>query len=303
MARTIASMQLGLINSSRVITSPRARLAKAVRDRIAGQDFENDHARIWDSPGERWFAEGDAIWQVHADTSMFIGGIRALLLQSLHPVPMWAVHEHSGYRSDPWDRLQRISHFLAETTYGTVDSAEQRIAQLCRIHRQIQGTTPDGKSYRADDPDLLAWIHAAEIDSFLCAHQAFGRTPLTPKRCDDYVTQAAATAEKLGVISPPRSAAALDQVLQSYRPVLRWTPPVQDVVDLLAKDAPLPLYARPAYAALVGGAIALLPTWARNELRFPIRPVIDRVLTRPATRLASSTIRWALSGPGPQGAV
>ncbi len=296
-------MRSRVIKSPRVINGSRALLAKAVRNRIAGDDFASVHARIWESPGERWFSSADAIWQVHADTSMFIGGIRALLLQSLHPVPMWAVHEHSGYRGDPWGRLQRISHFLAVTTYGPIDAAEQRIDQLRRIHQQIRGTTPAGTSYSADDPDLLAWIHAAEIDSFLRAHQAFGQTPLTPARCDDYVAQTAATAEKLGVRNAPRTVAELAKVLQSYRPVLHWTPPVGDVVDLLVKDAQLPAYARPAYAALVGGAVALLPAWTRTELRFPAHPVTERVLTRPAARLATSTIRWALSGPGPQGAV
>lgn len=235
---------------------------------------------------------------------MFIGGIRALLLQSLHPVAMWGVHEHSGYKSDPWGRLQRISHFIAFTTYGPIDAAEQRIARLRMIHEQVRGTTDDGQPYRADDPELLAWIHAAEIDSFLCAHQAFGRQPLTATECDSYVAQTALVAEKIGVRIAPRSRRDLDAVLASYRPMLAWSQPPQDAADLLIKQAPLlPRYARPAYAALAGGAISLLPSWARSELRLLSTPITDRLLTRPAARLATNTIRWALSGQGQQSAV
>lgn len=279
-------------------------IAKAVRDRVAGDQFADVHAAVWDTPGQRWFGVEDPIWRVHEDTSMFIGGIRALLLQSLHPVAMWGVHEHSGYKSDPWGRLQRISHFIAFTTYGPIDAAEGRIARVRMIHEQVRGSTDDGRPYRADDPDLLAWIHAAEVDSFLSAHQAFGREPLTEAESDTYVAQTALVAEKLGVRVAPRTRRDLAEVLASYRPVLRWSQPAQDAADLLIKEAPmLPTYARPAYAALAGGAISLLPAWARSELRLLTTPIADRLLTRPAARVATRTIRWALSGQGHQSAV
>nr|WP_239579511.1 oxygenase MpaB family protein [Microlunatus panaciterrae] len=284
-----------------MLDRPRASVARAVRNRIAGKDFEEVHARIWYAPGERWFVEADPIWQVHADTSMFIGGIRALLLQSLHPVAMWGVHEHSGYRGDPWGRLQRISHFLAFTTYGPVDAAEQRIDRLNRIHASISGVAPDGRPYRADDPQLLAWVHAAEVDSFLSAHQAFGRRPLTAEGCDTYVAQSALVAGKLGVLEPPRTVAELDAVLTSYRSQLRWTAQAQEAADLLISDPPLPRLARPAYAPLVGAAVALLPSWARTELRLPSTPIADRLLSRPLAAAVTGLIRWALSGTGPQG--
>ncbi|MBA3528344.1 MAG: DUF2236 domain-containing protein, partial [Propionibacteriaceae bacterium] len=110
-----------------MLQRPRATLAKAVRDRIAGAKFEQTHAAIWHTPGERWFTEQDAIWRVHADTSMFVGGIRALLLQSMHPIAMLGVSEHSGFRGDPWGRLQRTSAYLATTTYGAISDAERSI--------------------------------------------------------------------------------------------------------------------------------------------------------------------------------
>ena len=131
---------------------------------------------------------------MHADTSMFIGGIRALLLQSLHPVAMQAVAEHAGFREDFWGRFQRTSKYLALTTYGTVPD-ERTIAAVRAIHRRVTGTTPDGRQY-ADDPHLLMWVHVAEVDSFLTAYQAFGAEKLTPAEADDYVRQCGSIASR-----------------------------------------------------------------------------------------------------------
>ncbi len=86
------------------------------------------HEVIFASGGERWFAEDRPIRRVHGDSSMFIGGISALLLQSLHPLAMAAVAGHSGYQGDPWGRLQRTSYFLAVTTFGRAADARETIA-------------------------------------------------------------------------------------------------------------------------------------------------------------------------------
>ena len=169
------------------LQNPRATIAKAVRERIAG-DFEAQHTEIW-RDGDRWFGEQDAIWRVHADTSMFIGAIRALLLQALHPVAMQAVAEHAGFRADFWGRFQRTTRYLALTTYGTVPDAERAIAAVRAVHRRVTGTAPDGRPYSADDPHLLMWVHVAEVDSFLSSFRAFGAETLTAAEADDYVRQ------------------------------------------------------------------------------------------------------------------
>jgi uncharacterized protein (DUF2236 family) len=104
---------------------------------------------------------------------MFPAGIRALLLQSLHPLAMAGVAAHSGYKGDPWGRLQRTSEFLATTTFGTIEHAEQQIARVRRIHERVRGTAPDGRAYAASDPHLLRWVHVTEADSFLTAFQRY----------------------------------------------------------------------------------------------------------------------------------
>jgi uncharacterized protein (DUF2236 family) len=274
----------------------RAGLAKAVRDRIAGSDFETIHARIWYTPGDRWFTENDAIWRVHADTSMFIGGIRALLLQSLHPVAMHAVNEHSGFRTDPWGRLQRTSAFLATTTYGSIADAERSIRIVRAIHKRVTGLTADGVPYRADDPRLLGWVLVAEVDSFLASYQTFGATTLDAAEADDYVRQAGFVAQKLGVLDPPQSVAELQELFESYRPELATSTAAREAADMLLKDPPLSGPSRLGYSVLAGGAISILPPWARAELSLPTLPVVDRLVARPLARSVLATLRWALTG-------
>ena len=113
-----------------VARTAQQRLGLALRARVAGDDAAERAKVIWGAEGRRWFSPADPVWRVHADASMFPGGVAALLLQSLHPAAMAGVAGHSGYRGDPWGRLQRTSHFLATTTFGTVGDAEAAIARV-----------------------------------------------------------------------------------------------------------------------------------------------------------------------------
>lgn len=276
------------------LPNPRTSIAKAVRDRLAG-NFETQHAEIW-RDGERWFGEEDAIWRVHADASMFIGAVRALLLQALHPVALQAVVDHAGFRRDFWGRFQRTSKYVALTTYGTVPDAERAIAIVRAIHRRVRGTTPDGTPYSADDPHLLMWVHVAEVDSFLRAFQAFGEGVLTPADADEYVRQASSIAARLGVIDPPSSVAELTSIMDSYRPELTGTgPDAREAASLLLVHPPFSGFTRAGYHVLAAGAVSTLPPWARTELRLPALPVTERAVIKPLGRSAMRTLRWALS--------
>lgn len=114
--------------------APRARLGDMIFSRVAGPEGPGNRARIHDTPGPRWFGPERPIRRVHGDASMFIGGLTALLLQSLHPLAMAAVAAHSGFRGDPWGRLQRTSTFLAVTTYGPADSAQEACERVRAVH-------------------------------------------------------------------------------------------------------------------------------------------------------------------------
>jgi uncharacterized protein (DUF2236 family) len=97
-------------------------LAEQIRGRVIGDAPDEKAAAIMTAPGPRWFPADSPVRLVHGDASMFVGGLRALLLQSLHPLAMAGVAQHSDYRHDPWGRLQRTADFLASTTFGTVES-------------------------------------------------------------------------------------------------------------------------------------------------------------------------------------
>ena len=275
----------------------RRTVALALRDRVAGKDNAAKAAIIWDKPGERWFTESDPIWRVHADASMFAAGIRALLLQSLHPLAMAGVAGHSGYKGDPWGRLQRTSTFLATTTFGTIEDAEALIGRIRGIHQGVRGKASDGRPYAASDPHLLKWVHIAEADSFLRTHQRYAATALTPAEADRYVAQACVVATRLGVIDPPTTVAELDAAIESYRPELDGTPAARDAARFLLLHPPLPWSARPGYGALAGAGVAMLPPWAREHLALPSMPLFERTIALPVGGAATRVIRWALEHP------
>ena len=208
----------------------RSRLGEAIFRKVAGPDGDRHRERIHGTPGPRWFDPDSPIGRVHGDASMFVGGIRAILLQTLHPKAMTAVAEHSGYRGDMWGRLARTSRFIAVTTFGTAVHAQQAVDAVRRIHDRIEGTMPDGSTYRASDPHLLAWVHAAEVDSFLLAHQVHGQRPLDQAGRDEYVAQTAEVARRLGVLDPPTTEAALAAELEAFRPELAATDHARDAV-------------------------------------------------------------------------
>jgi uncharacterized protein (DUF2236 family) len=275
----------------------RTRIGAVIFERVAGPQGRDRRRQIHASPGERWFAEDRPIRQVQGDSSMFVGGIRALLLQSLHPLAMAAVAQHSDYRGDPWGRLQRTSYFLAVTTFGRTEDAMAAIARVRAVHARVTGTAPDGRPYAASDPHLLTWVHIAEVDSFLRAHSRFGTQPLDQAGRDGYVADMARIGMALGVPDPPRTEAELADRIGRYRAELTATSEARDAARFLLFNPPLPAVARAPYGVLAAAAVSLLPGWARRPLRLPRLPVTETVLVRPAGRAMVRAIRWATSAP------
>lgn len=275
------------------VESVRRAIADALRDRVVGDNAEEKREAIMASSGPRWFSPDRPIHTVHTDASMFIGGMRALLLQSLHPLAMAGVAEHSDYKADPWGRLQRTADFLATTSFGPADIAEQTIARIRKVHSYVNGTASDGRPYSASDPHLLRWVHVAEVDSFISAHRAYGAKKLSEETYDGYVEDMAVIARKLGVTAPPTSVQGLRDQLFMFRGELQATPESRDVARYLLLTPPLPLTTRIPYSLISAAAIAILPAWARADLRLPYLPVTERTVLRPIGQAITSTIRWA----------
>lgn len=275
----------------------RARLSQALFSRVAGADGPQHRERIHLAEGERWFAPDSPIRQVHLDASMFVGGLRALLLQSLHPLAMAGVAQHSDFRTDAWGRLQRTTFFLAVTSFGLADDAERAVAKVRGIHRRVHGTAADGRPYRADDPHLLAWVHLAEIDSFLRTYELYGAGSLDTNGRDGYVADTAFVARKLGVLDPPTTVLELQQQLAAYRPELASTREARAAARFLLLHPPLPVVARPPYALLASASVASLPAWTRWPLRLPYLPVAEATVVRAAAKGLVAGLRWASTPP------
>ena len=271
------------MNASAAADLFRSRLGAVIFQRVAGPQGPARRRVIHDAAGERWFAEDRPVRRVHGDSSMFIGGITALLLQSLHPLAMAAVAGHSGYRGDPWGRLQRTSYFLAVTTFGAASDARAATARVRTVHQPIKGTAPDGRPYAASDPNLLTWVHIAEADSFLRAHTHFRARPLDQAGRDGYVADLARIGAELGVPDPPRTEAELTARIAAYRGELAGTAQAREAARFLLLTPPLPAIARPPYTMLAAAAVSLLPGWARPAAS-PAPPADDRSHPRPPSR-------------------
>ncbi len=266
-----------------------------MRERVVGPDADVRRTALLAHDDLGWFEPGSPITRVHGDASMFIGGLRALLLQSLHPSAMAGVAQHSDYRSDPWGRLQRTADFLAATTFGPAAEAERAIDVVRRVHTRVVGVDDDGRPYAANDPHLLRWVHLAELDSFLVAHDRYGTEPLHGSDRDQYVAQSGVVARALGVPAPPVTERGLRDQLRSFRGELGGTPAAREAARYLLVQPPLPLAARPAYGVIAAAAVALMPAWTRLPLRLPWLPVAEAVAVRPAGDAITRTIRWALT--------
>jgi len=277
-----------------IIDAARDRVAGVVRSIVAADGSEPVQP-TWDDDDPGLFPLDSPVRQVHADAAGFIGGIRSLLLQSLHPPTMYAVNAHSSYRDDPLGRLQRTAHFLSATTFGSGTEAQRAIEIVRAIHGRVNGVMPDGTPYSAADPHQLAWVHITEVDSFLTAYQQFGSGPLTDAEADRYVADLGRVGIALGMESAPASVAELNEALEAFRPEMAGTEWSEETT-LFLLSPPLPTAVRPAYAVLFGAALASLPHWIRNELLLPIPPGSNTMLIRPAATLITRTLQWALSG-------
>lgn len=277
-----------------IVHRQRSRAAAAVRTILSGSP-ERRFIPGLDNDG--LFGPGSVTWIIHADASMLVGGIAALLLQTLHPSAMAAVAQHSDYRTDPLGRLRRTVSFIGRTTYGTRTEAEAAIAQVNMIHSRVAGTTDQGVPYRADDPHLLAWVHATETWAFLAAHRAYGAPGLDDQRYDAYVREMGTVGAALGVVDPPGSTAQLAEVLESFAPELAATVLSDSAVRFL-RDLAMSGPAGAAYRVLFDAAALLQPAWAapmQGLHRGPLR----RRLTPPAAHVLIRAIGWALADDDP----
>jgi uncharacterized protein (DUF2236 family) len=216
-----------------------------------------------------YFGVGSAPWAVHGGMSTIVAGIRALLMQALHPGAMAGVHDWSRYHEDPLGRLSGTIRWIIVVTFASAASAQTESARVGRFHERVRGTYPgaDGVPvpYSAGDADLLLWVHMAFADAFLGSHERWGGA--IPGGADGYVAQWAAAGQMVGVQDPPHTAGELRGRIESLRldGTLRRDERVDEVVRFI-RNPPLRRRMRPAYRVLFGGAVASLPREYRKLL-------------------------------------
>ena len=234
-----------------------------------------------------FFGPGSVTWRVRADPAFSVGGLRALLLQALHPVAMDGVARFSGgFREAPWPRLVRTAAYVDTLTFGTRTEAVRAAAQVRGIHRRLGGVeATTGRAYRVDDPDLLLWVHCCEVDSLLTVARRAG-VPMTDDEADRYVAEQVTAAALIGVETAdvPDSVAALTAYFASMRPSLAVTPAARNAYRLIVLP-PMPTWVRfltpaqPAWGGLAALAVALLPQWARRMYSLPGLGLTDAAAT------------------------
>lgn len=216
-----------------------------------------------------YFGPDSVAWRIHADPVMLVGGMRALLLQALEPRAMAAVEQHSSYRDDPWGRLERTRNYILRTTFGDTATADAAAAHVRGVHARVRGVDPvTGLEYAADDPDLLLWVHAVEVESFLTAYRAYAAR-VSGEDADRYVAEMARAAELVGLprSMAPRTAGELRDYLEGM-PGLRMTESARAVLRVVFLP-PMPLHLRPLWAVPATATLAILPGYARSMYGLP----------------------------------
>ncbi|MDQ1695458.1 MAG: hypothetical protein QOJ03_811 [Frankiaceae bacterium] len=242
------------------------------------------------------FGPDSVTWRVHADPILWVAGLRALLLQAVHPAAMAGVLRHSDFRADPWGRLIRTADYVGVVSFGSTAEVAAAGARVRAIHAKVRGTDPvTGVDYRADDPELLRWVHCCEVESFLTTNRRAGGALYAGDVDANYAEQTrAAAVVGLDPSVVPSSAGDMAAYFAQMRPLLSvdrrtrrvagyvLAPPMRRWVQLATP-------ARPAWAAAASVAAGLLPRWARRLYGLPALPLADVAATAGVRALHAAT--------------
>lgn len=226
-------------------------------------------AAFEDGTDAGYFGPGSAVWTVHGGMPTLVAGVRALLMQALHPGALAGVYDWSRYREDPLGRLAGTIRWIFTVSYGDTRQAEAGSAWVRALHERVVGDYVDGhgvlRRYAANDAELASWVHLAFTDAFLSTHLLWGR-PI-PGGPDAYVREWARAGEQMGVVDPPRTYRQLREQLHAFADSgeLRCDDRTRDVVHFV-RNAPLRHSLRPSYRVLFAGAVRSLEPRFRGML-------------------------------------
>ena len=240
-----------------------------------------------DYPGDTGLCgPGSVSWKAIGDVSVFVGAIRALLIQAAHPEAVAGVDEHSRYRDDPMGRLNRTAFYVTSATFGAMPEVEEAVERVRAAHQGVSGTSHRGMAYDATMPELAAWVHNTLTESFLVSYREFG-LGLTEAEADQFVVEQSPVGAMLGAAPLPQTAAELHTWVRT-NPALAPSPGMRAAVDFL-RQPPLPARQRFGYAVLMHGAISTMPPELTGVLGLKARPG-----ARPGATTLLRFLRWGL---------
>jgi uncharacterized protein (DUF2236 family) len=222
-----------------------------------------------------YFGPGSAAWAVHGGMATMVAGIRALLVQAMHPGALAGIHDWSRYEEDPLGRLTGTIRWLVTVTFGDRATADRASARVRGLHRRVQGEYTDARGirrpYRASDPELIEWVHVTFTDAFLTSHEIW-EGPI-PGGADAYVREWAVAGELIGLTDAPRTAAELRARLGVFADagVLKHDDRVDETVRFI-RNPPLARGMLPAYRVMFAGAVQSLSTDQRRLLGLSTSP-------------------------------
>ncbi|MCB0978580.1 MAG: DUF2236 domain-containing protein [Acidimicrobiales bacterium] len=248
-----------------------------------------DPAKLEPTPEEMgdpgWFGPDSVAWRVHTEPAMLIAGIAAFTLQSLHPLAMAGVAEHSAFSEDFLGRTQRTADFVQCVVYGSSIEAAAICRTVRKVHDHVVGVAPDGRPYSANDPELLHWVHVAQYATIGAANRRFGVHPMSRSELDTYIGEVARVGTEIGVLDPPTDWKGLMEGIERHRPNLAIAQYASAGLAFLVRPPFLPDLAQPVWRALWHGAIACLPPSARDLLCLPTPTPQQLAATRVLLRI------------------
>ena len=278
-------------------TRPTALLHAQIRKLVIGVVSDSRSSGVdYDSPkgDPGLFGPDSATWRIHADfPAMMSGGLCALMLQTLHPRALAGVWDHSDFRHDLLGRLRRTTIFVGGTSFAPTAAAHDLIERVRRIHTKVVGVTADGTPYRADDPELLTWVHCTEMWSFLQGYRRYVK-PVPNDVQDRYYAETARIADAFGATDVPRSLAEIEDYFAGVQPQLRFDERSATVLGMLDKATLPVLFGNAIRPVFLGAGAALLPDWACTLLqRSRLQRARDALAAR-SLMLVAPAIRSAL---------
>lgn len=244
------------------------------------------------------FGPQSVVWKVHADFSaMMVGGLSSLMIQALHPRALAAVWDHSNFRQQLKGRLGRTALFVASTTYGSLAMATQSIARVNAIHAKIEGTDQQGQPYKANEPDLLRWVHLIETMSFLNAYQHLAIRPLCLADCNCYVVEMNKVGQMLGATYLPNTLHELQQAIKQYESVLTFDQRTRETLQSI-ENYSVGFTERPFFHLILKSSFDIVPHWLLQKLQRTPEGCLQTNARRLALQIASQPVQWMLDEQG-----